>query len=169
MGNQGKAEYSNGVLTMHTGAMTDWFNDPNITDDIVRVANAPVLVYDPPEGDWQLSMNIKVHHKFKFAPEQEATVVSVVTRGVSDDTNGVAIDNEVVSYRVSKFNNVFAHHYKRIGESKWHLQRLYSLRDAAAPTAVGFLSQSPTGLGHTAMFSEITLTNATLHDARDGS
>jgi hypothetical protein len=172
---------------MTAKSKTDWFIDPNTTEP---AASAPVLLFDPPAGDWQLSATVEVQHKslfdagvlfvyqgpedyakfcFELSPEKESTVVAVVTRGVSDDTNGVAIEDDAVTYRVSKFNNVFAFHYRRLGESYWRMMRLFRLRDPAAPTAVGFLSQNPTSGGHVTHFSDINFAQTTLKNARDGS
>jgi len=183
----GNATYSAGVLTLAAGSETDWFIDPNTTKP---TASAPALLFDPPAGDWQLSATVKVQHEsqfdagvlfvhqgpedyakfcFELSPEKESTVVAAVTRGVSDDTNSIAIQNDAITYRVSKFNNVFAFHYRRLGESYWRMMRLFQLRDPAAPTAAGFISQSPTGEGHVTHFSEITFAQTTLKNARDGS
>lgn len=183
----GNATYSAGSLTLAAQSETDWFIDPNTTK---ASASAPALVFDPPAGDWQLSATVKVQHAsqfdagvlfvhqgpedyakfcFELSPEKESTVVAVVTRGVSDDTNGVAVEDDAVAYRVSKFNNVFAFHYRRIDESYWRMMRLFRLRNPAAPTAVGFMSQSPMGEGHVTHFSEITFGQTTLKNARDGS
>jgi len=183
----GNATYSTGVLTLAAGSGTDWFIDPNTTD---AKSTAPALLFDPPAGDWQLSATVTVQHKsqfdagvlfvhqwpedyakfcFELSPENESTVVAVVTRGVSDDTNGVAIADDTINYRVSKFKNVFAFHYKRIGSSYWRLMRLFRLRDPTAPSALGFISQSPTGAGHVARFSELAFSQTTLKNARDGS
>jgi regulation of enolase protein 1 (concanavalin A-like superfamily) len=172
-------------LTMVAPAGSDWFNDPAGS---VRHASAPVLAF-PVEGDLQLSARVTVdfasdydagvlfvhqgpddHAKlcFERSPDGEAMVVTVVTRGVSDDSNEPVVDGRSVDLRVSRIGDVFAFHFSLDGE-RWRLSRLFGLRDPSAPTTLGFLAQSPTGQGCTVEFGRISLTATTLADPRDGS
>ena len=187
---EGTAAHNDGVLTMTTGEKTDWFNPPPGEGMPSGLANAPALVLNPPAGDWQLSAQVQVGHQFLFdagtlfvhqgpddwcklcfemSPEGKPTVVSVVTRGVSDDANGVAVDSTHVHLRVSKCGSAIAFHYSLDGGAYWTLHRIFSLREPSAPMSVGFLAQCPTGQACTAAFSDIALHDTTLRDPRDGS
>jgi hypothetical protein len=92
------------ALSISAGPKTDWFVDPF---DAKMAKSAPILVFVPAEN-FVLSTKVKVnfgskrdagalmlwaddHHWAKFSlelsPEKQPTVVTVVTRGVSDDCN----------------------------------------------------------------------------------
>jgi regulation of enolase protein 1 (concanavalin A-like superfamily) len=93
-------------------------------------------------------------------------IVSVVTRGSSDDANSVPIDGNTIYLRLSKLENAYAFHYSHDG-SAWNLVRHFGL-GGQRETQIGFLSQSPTGEGCTAYFSEISYTPQLLGDLRSG-
>ena len=95
-------------------------------------------------------------------------VVSVVTRGTSDDANGPVIDAEFIHLRVSRTGPVFAFHYSPDGR-KWSLARLFTPRDPDRPTQLGFLAQSPTGPSCAVSFDQLSYAERTLRDPRDGS
>ena len=188
---QGDAVASGDELRKTTGRETDWFNPPPGEGMPAGLANAPALVFDAPAGkDWQLSAQVNVAHQFLFdaatlfvhqgkddwcklcyeySPERRPTVVSVVTRGVSDDANGQIVEGGSVHLRVSKAGPVVAFHYSTDGGEYWTLHRIFCLRDPQAPMAVGFLAQSPTGETCTAAFAQIQFGEHTLADPRDGS
>ena len=172
-------------LSMHAGPVTDWFNDPDLG---TCVASAPVLCTTVVE-DCQVTARVDVEFEstfdagvlfvhqgpddyaklcFERAPDGANTVVSVVTRGVSDDANGPVIDGSSVVLRVSRFRGVLAFHWST-DASTWILLRYFQLRDPAAPTSIGFLAQSPTGDGCTATFTEISYCPGAPADIRDGS
>jgi regulation of enolase protein 1 (concanavalin A-like superfamily) len=186
----GDATVDDAVLTMTAGPMTDWFNDPTSaeTADPARVANAPALVAAI-DGDFQLSATVTVdfaatfdagvlfvHHGaddwaklcFEVDPTGQPMVVTVVTRGVSDDSNEPAVDGRTVHQRISRFGGALAFHYSLDG-STWKLSRLFALRSPTPELNVGFLAQSPTGAGCTARFSNVRFSRTTLLDARDGT
>ena len=188
----GDATYDEGqgALTMNASEKTDWFNPPPIANAPAGLSNAPALVFEPPSGDWTYSAKVSVQHQFlfdagtmfvhqgpddwcklcfEFSPEKKPLVVSVVTRGISDDANGATISNASVHLRVSRSGPVIAFHYSTDGGGYWTLHRLFSLRDTEAPTSVGFLAQAPTGKSCTAVFSDIKLTDVGVQDFRDGT
>ena len=69
--------------------------------------------------------------------------VSVVTNGVSDDSNGAKIDeNEIWMQLIRKENN-FALHYS-IYKEDWRLVRIFKL-DMKEEIKVGVSAQSPIG------------------------
>ncbi|MEM7288090.1 MAG: DUF1349 domain-containing protein [Actinomycetota bacterium] len=172
-------------LSMRAGPTTDWFNDPG---QGTRIASAPVFCAAVAE-DCQVSTRVDVefestfdagvlfvHHGaddyaklcFERAPDGTNTVVSVVTRGVSDDANGPVVDGSSVFLRVSTFGQVLAFHWSA-DAATWTLLRYFQLRDPSVPVTVGFLAQSPTGDGCTVNFSEIAYRTGAPADVRDGS
>ena len=60
------ASTADGKLTMEAGKCTDWFNAPPGPGMPTGLSNAPVLVLDPPDGDWQLSACVTIVHKDLF-------------------------------------------------------------------------------------------------------
>jgi uncharacterized protein len=100
------------------------------------------------------------------SPAGAATVVSVVTRGVSDDCNSWTLDEPVAWLRIARMGAAYAFHASLDG-ARWDLVRHFRLE--AANVQVGFEAQSPFGDGCTARFSEIAFEARTLADLRDGS
>jgi regulation of enolase protein 1 (concanavalin A-like superfamily) len=94
-------------------------------------------------------------------------VVSVVTRGVSDDANSFAVESSQVWLRVSRLGLAWAFHASTDG-SRWQFIRHFALDPADVP-APGFLAQSPTGGGCTAVFDAITYRPEALADLRSGA
>jgi uncharacterized protein len=105
---------------------------------------------------------------FEFSPQREPMVVSVVTRGVSDDCNSVSTDREWVELRIARAGRTFAFHYSLDG-SYWNFVRLFALGEADAVLRTGFLAQSPMGDGSRAVFSGVHYEQRALADYRDGS
>jgi uncharacterized protein len=172
------------ALAITAGAGTDLFADPLGT---APVLNAPRLL-GTPAGDFQLSARVTVDFRttfdagvlllhagerawaklcFERSPQGEPLVVSVVTRGVSDDCNSFAVDGGAVWLRVARLGPAFAFHASTDGAA-WRLVRWFAL-DAAGPVAAGFLAQSPGGQGCTATFEAIRYLPERLHGLRDGS
>ncbi len=104
---------------------------------------------------------------FEYSPEGEPMVVSVVTRGVSDDANSAVVDGDAVWLRIARLGPAFAFHCSTDGE-RWRLVRHFALGGEGEVQA-GFLAQSPTGAGCAARFSEIVLRSETLSDIRSGA
>jgi uncharacterized protein len=170
------------TLTITAGAKTDWFVDPNgqaVTD------TAPALLFDTDE-DFVLSGKVTVDFKstydagvlavyqhakswaklcFERSPQGSPMIVSVVTKGTSDDCNSVAVTENSVYLRISKIGKTYAFHSSSTGNF-WHMVRYFALEDA--PSKAGFLAQSPTGDGCTVTFSEINFEYKTLKDIRSG-
>ena len=93
-------------------------------------------------------------------------VVSVVTRGVSDDANAFAVETPRVWLRMSRLGRAWAFHASTDG-AWWRLLRYFTLdKDLAR---VGFLAQSPTGEGCAATFARIAFRPGAPADLRDGS
>jgi regulation of enolase protein 1 (concanavalin A-like superfamily) len=171
-------------LTIVAGGRTDLFVDPGGGSE---VRNAPCLV-GLPGGDFQLSARVTVELGATFdagvlllhahdrawaklclerSPQGRPMVVSVVTRGVSDDCNSMVVDGHQVWLRVARLGAAFAFHASTDG-THWQLVRYFAL-DEPERTAVGFLAQSPTGDGCSATFDQIRYTPRRLEELRDGS
>jgi regulation of enolase protein 1 (concanavalin A-like superfamily) len=175
-----------GALRIEAGPVSDWFIDPG-GDAVVR--NAPALVM-PASGAWQLSAIVSADHRATFdagvlfvfvddstwaklclelSPQGEVMVVSVVTRGTSDDCNSLPVAGHSLHLRVSALERAFAFHWSKDGHS-WRLVRYFSLGERALETAqIGFLVQSSTGRGCTAEFTQVAFRQELLTDLRAGA
>jgi regulation of enolase protein 1 (concanavalin A-like superfamily) len=175
---------SGGDLTITAGEGTNWFIDPggNRTED-----SAPAGLFVPPDANFLLSAKVAVEFAstfdagalqlrsredlwaklcFEYSPQGEPMIVSVVTRGVSDDCNSVVIQGTEVYLRLAQTPRTTAFHYSRDGHY-WRMVRYFSLGEITS-LQVGFSSQSPTGKKCRAVFSEIRYVPGVLKDNRSG-
>ena len=163
------------------GARTDLFVSPAGSPPLL---NAEALVVDT-DGDFTLAATVRAELRSTFdagalllwrdeatwaklavelSPEGRPTVVSVVTRGTSDDCNSVALPEAAARLRVARLGAACAFHLWS-GE-RWELIRHFTL--GPGPLAAGLLAQSPTGDGCAAAFSDVELAARTLGDVRSG-
>lgn len=179
------------ALVAAAPAHTDFYINPGGTDsaDAESLHNAATLLGTPPEGDFQFSARVTVDFQaqydagvlflwvdeqhwakfcFEFSPAAEPMVVSVVTRGVSDDANAFVVPERSVWLRVSRIDHAYAYHASTDART-WRLIRVFNLGDSPTNHQVGFAAQSPTGDGCTVTFDEIRFTDQRLTDLRDGS
>ena len=168
-------------VTLDTGARTDLFIPPSGAPPTLNAR--PLLVET--KGDFLLAATVSAEHRATFdagalllwrdettwaklaverAPDGRAMVVSVVTRGVSDDCNSVVLPEPSARLRVARIGEECAFHLR--DGRRWELVRHFTL--GPGPLAAGVLCQSPTGGGTTATFSEIDLEARTLDDVRSG-
>ncbi|MFE6448628.1 DUF1349 domain-containing protein [Nocardiopsis dassonvillei] len=183
-------EKETGAVTAAATARSDIFISPD-TDPRVEAAatlNAETLLGVPPEGDFQFSARVTVDFAsafdagvlllwiddrhwgklcFEYSPDREPMVVSVVTRGVSDDANGFTVEGRTVWLRVSRIGRTFAYHASLDGTA-WRMIRFFAIDDAAS-ARIGFEAQSPTGDGCAVAFDRIRFTGERLAELRDGS
>jgi uncharacterized protein len=103
---------------------------------------------------------------FEFSPAGEPMVVSVVTRGESDDCNSTVVTAPEIWLRVAYNDGACAFHSSADGRV-WQFVRHFRL-SAAPTTEVGFEAQSPVGEGCRARFSRIVHTERALSDLRSG-
>ncbi|MGA3219739.1 MAG: DUF1349 domain-containing protein [Acidimicrobiales bacterium] len=178
-----EASFDRETLAITAGAATDWFVDPG---SMAATLNAPALVCSL-SGDFALSARVEVallstfdagslvlwHNEatwaklaFELSPQGQPTVVSVVTRGTSDDCNSMAVGSPVVWLRVARLGSAHAFHASLDGEF-WQLIRYFRLNEAGE-AEVGFEVQSPMGEGCTALFSHFGHAAAALADLRSG-
>jgi regulation of enolase protein 1 (concanavalin A-like superfamily) len=173
-----------GGLSIRAAAKTDLFTDPK---DGAKSDAAPAALFTPPDRAFTLSARVNVDFSstydagvfhvraaedrwgklcFEYSPQGEPMVVSVVTHGLSDDCNSIVVPGESVYLRVAQSETAAAFHYSFDG-SRWSFVRYFSLgsRDGLR---VGFSSQSPTGEGCRAAFSEITYRPGFPRDLRNG-
>ncbi len=177
------AGFEDGVLTITAGPITDLFTDPMGT---TLKDNAPRWSF-PADARFTLSAHVSVEFAstfdagvlvvwaddqhwgklcFEFSPQGEPMIVSVVTNGVSDDCNSVPMVRRDIFLRISRMDPAIAFHYSEDGVT-WRMVRFFRLA-GATKFSLGFTSQSPTGQGCTARFSEIRYTAAAIADLRSG-
>ena len=172
-------------LIIKAGERTDLFLSPS---GDLRSDNSPAALFMVPEKDFILSAKVTVNFHsaydagvlllhitdtlwgklcFEFSPQRQPMIVSVVTRGLSDDCNSQTIDGNTVYLRIARIREAIAFHYSLDGY-RWHFARFFTL-GRWEHVWVGFSSQSPTGDGCTAEFSDIHYQEKTLGDLRNGS
>lgn len=179
------------AVVAHAPARTDFYVDPATAEGAAAppTLNGATLLGTPPAGDYQFSARVSVDFRtqfdagvlmlwlderqwakfcFEYSPAAEPMVVSVVTRGVSDDANAFVVPARSVWLRIARIGSVYAFHASVDGVA-WALVRVFSLGPAVADHQVGFEAQSPTGEGCTVTFTEIRFNGQRLADLRDGS
>jgi regulation of enolase protein 1 (concanavalin A-like superfamily) len=145
------------ALAISAAAKTDWFVDP--FDGTVS-KNAPILLFTP-DPDYVLSTRVAPkfvtkwdagalmlwgddHHwaklSFEFSPGKKPTLVTVVTRGLSDDCNSKELRKDLVYLRIAKSGATYVFYFSTDGHS-WEILRTFSL-DTEIPVRVGFEAQS---------------------------
>lgn len=165
---------------------TDHFVDPASAAAVLNGARAFVT---PPDRPWQMSASITAalpatydagmlmlwseeqHFAklcFERSPLGPAMIVSVVTRGVSDDANGWVVDGDTVWLRISSIgDDAYAFHASSDGVF-WELVRYFQL-SGDGPMRCGISVQSPMGDGCTASFRGLALVENQLTELRDGT
>jgi regulation of enolase protein 1 (concanavalin A-like superfamily) len=178
-----------GALILRATAGTDMFVDPAGVDP-GQVPDAGRFVGLPPAGDFTLAAQVRVefgsmydagvlllHARerhwaklcFEYSPQLRPTAVTVVTKGISDDSNSFEVDGDTLWLRITRSGAAWAFHASTDG-SWWRLLRYFALGgDPAELVRVGFLAQSPTGAGCTAAFDHISFRPGAPEHLRDGS
>lgn len=168
--------------TLTAGPRTDLFAPPG---GGAPTLNAPMRLAAV-EGDFLLAATIRVRLEATFdagalllrrdeeiwaklalerSPAGAPTVVSVVTRGRSDDCNSLTLPGGEARLRVARLGETCAFHLFAGG--RWELIRHFSLGEG--PLSAGFLAQSPTGEGCSAAFTDVSFEARTLDDVRSGA
>lgn len=158
------------ILTIRSGKDTDWFVDP--FDSTIH-NTAPMLLFMP-ANDYVFNAKVKVafnakwdagalmvwadeHHwgklSFELSPAKQPTLVTVVTRGLSDDCNSVPLPGNTVHLQIAKSGPAYVFYFSTDGKN-WHVLRVFSLGEDLKPK-IGFESQSPAGDGTEVVFSEV--------------
>lgn len=170
-------------LSISAGKQTDWFLDPAgsvnilnapalfapvqkpcmlkalVTSDASAMFDAGVLAIYQSDDQWAKLC-------FELSPQKQLMIVSVITKGTSDDCNSVPISGSSVYLRISVLEKAYAFHYS-LDDKTWNLVRYFNLGERQN-LEIGFLSQSPTGEGCTVIFSEINFLEQNLTDIRSG-
>ena len=171
-----------GTLTIVAGELTDWFIDPS---GVVNKGNAPIALFAPPDEQFTLRARVSVDFEatfdagvlfvyesetswaklcFELSPQGKPMVVSVVTKGSSDDCNSLPIEGSSIYLRVARQGQAFAFHYSLDGRV-WNLVRYFSL-GALSNLQMGLSSQAPTGTRCSATFAEVEYRQGALKDIR---
>jgi len=157
-------------LKVSAGAKTDWFVDP--FDG--KVSNtAPMLLFAPGR-EYILSAKVSIdfhskwdagafmvwaddHHwaklSFELSPDRRPTMVTVVTRGLSDDCNSFPLNGSNVFLQIARTGDTYVFYSSTDGH-EWRVLRTFNL-DTNLKQMVGFEAQSPAGAGADVMFSEV--------------
>lgn len=177
-----------GTVTLTGGPKSDLFLDP--AGDGTG-PDAGRFLGEPPAGDFTLRARVDVdfHAAFdaavllvqasasvwaklclEYSPQGRPTLVTVVTRGTSDDANAFEVGATSAWLRMTRSGRAWAFHASSDG-SYWRLVRYFTLgeHEADQTARVGFLAQSPTGESCRAVFDDIAFSAAAPADLRDGS
>ncbi len=164
----------NGTVHLHAGPGADLFKDPNAEPD-AKFPDAERFVASI-TGDFAFSAFVEADMAEKFdsgvlliwvdrdnwakiCVEQDTQhrqrLVSVVTRGASDDANGPFLAKPQAHLRIMRKGQVFGLQASDDGKS-WDMLRYFGLGTTPGqPVSIGFLAQSPAGPGCDARFSDI--------------
>jgi regulation of enolase protein 1 (concanavalin A-like superfamily) len=178
-----------GVLTLTAGARTDLFIDPAGTE-LTQLPDAGRFVGLPPAGDFTLAAQVSVEFAsmydagvllvharerhwakvcMEYSTQLRPTAVTVVTKGISDDSNSFEVEGNTLWLRVTRTGAAWAFHASTDGVW-WQLLRYFALEGGADELVrVGFMAQSPTGEGCSATFDHITFHPGAPESVRDGS
>lgn len=183
----GRVTIDGGVLTLSSNENRDWFFHPanefrkqeviSASADIhekvfsitARVAvdfnsayDAGAIFIEVDEDNW-------AKLAFEYSAEKKPTIVSVVTRTTSDDSDGPTHFADSVWLRVYCDSETVAYHFSEDGRY-WRFLRWFAIPNLAKrPIKAGFGVQAPTGSGCTARFSDIKFGNERIANIRDGS
>lgn len=171
-------------LVITASAETDFFNDPEngkvtatapylykeITGDFI----ATILVEPDLSSVWNaaaLFLYIDQDHWIKFGFENsDATgpsLVSVVTRNRSDDSNGVILKGEAkIWLRLIRKRDLYAMHWSRDGQI-FKMARLAHL-PASETVRIGLEAQCPVGETAIHRFLQFSIQKKTVKDLRKG-
>ncbi len=100
------------------------------------------------------------------SPHGETSIVSVVTDGVSDDSNNELLSAAHASIRLMRVGRVFGMHY-RVQEGPWRFVRYFSL-DVPDEVMVGVHAQAPFVAGCRATFARFEVGPRGVADFRSG-
>jgi uncharacterized protein len=181
-----EAEVAGGSLKLAAAAGTDMFIDP--AADGTPSPDAGRLTGLPADRDFRLSARVSVEfasvfdagvlllhvteHRwakvcYELSPQRRPAAVTVVTRSTSDDSNSFAVAGGPLWLRITRKGRAWAFHASQDG-AWWDLLRYFTLGEASG-ARVGFMAQSPTGWGVTAVFDQVSYQQGSPPDLRDGS
>jgi regulation of enolase protein 1 (concanavalin A-like superfamily) len=170
------------VLKVTTTKGTDYFNNP---EDGSITKTAPFLAMEK-EGDFVMKALVEPDFTsqwnavalmvygdstnwIKFAFENSdatgSTIVSVVTKGASDDANGAVMENEKkVWLAIARKGDIYSMHWSKDGES-YKMSRLTRM-PVEGPAKIGIEFQSPVGEKAVHLLHWFSVENRTLDNMR---
>jgi len=181
-----EAAVAGATLALTAGPKSDMFIDP-AGDEAAR-PDAGRLTGLPGDQDFTLAARVTVTFGevfdagvllvylsdrrwaklcYEFSPQRRPTAVTVVTHGISDDSNSFATAGGPLWLRITRSGRAWAFHASEDG-GYWQLVRYFSLGETSG-ARVGFLAQSPIGHGCTAVFDSIRFSLDVPANLRDGS
>ena len=181
-----QATMDGGTLTLLAGPKSDLFIDP-AGDEATR-PDAGRWTGLPGESDFTFAARVTVGFAstfdagvlllhlserrwaklcYELSPQRKPTAVTVVTHGTSDDSNSFETAGGPLWLRITRSGRVWAFHASADG-AYWQLLRYFTLGEASG-ARIGFLAQSPTGAGCTAIFDSVTYKPGAPADLRDGT
>jgi uncharacterized protein len=182
----GSSKIAGGILELRAKPKTDWFFNPSDLsrkDDVIvasTTVNSPVFSlsarlsvdfaspYDGGVIYVKASDDSWAKLAFEFSAERKPTIVSVVTRMISDDCDGPSHREDHVWLRIYCDAKTLAFHYSADGKY-WRFIRWFSIPYIERrPIEIGFGAQSPTGEGSAARFADIRFGTATIENIRNG-
>ncbi|MGR3810296.1 DUF1349 domain-containing protein [Jiulongibacter sp. NS-SX5] len=173
-----------GSLFIQAESRTDFFNNP---EDLTKTASAPLFyqklkgdfiataLVKPDFGDQWNAVALMIHQDtdnwIKFAFENsDATgkgIVTVVTKGVSDDANGVRLnDEDQVWLKIARKGNIFSMLWSLDGED-YKMARLTTLPEVEE-VKIGLEAQSPIGAPALHEIKYFNIERETVDDLRKG-
>jgi regulation of enolase protein 1 (concanavalin A-like superfamily) len=170
---------------------SDFYCNPQggFGENALATLNALALLGTPEAIDFQFHSKVKVEFNsnydagvlfiwsdaknwakfcFEYSRDKEAMVVSVVTRGASDDANSFTLPIHEVWLRISRTAEVYAFHASTDGVD-WKLIRVFTLGGGIEDHQIGFVAQAPTGAGCDVTFEGTRFSYTSLKELRDGS
>ena len=186
--NQSECEVKGNDLVITAPPMTDFFCGDDFEDENApsSLNNAP-FYYTNIKGDFVLQAKVSLAFKYTYDSATlmvmqddknwaklcfektdfgTTAVVSVVTKGSSDDANGNNVTVDEICLQIAKKNNSFAFHYSLDGIN-FYMVRFFCMPKTDS-IKVGFVAQSPTGQGGKRYFSNISLEQKSLKNLREG-
>jgi uncharacterized protein len=172
-----------GKLLVTAPSKADFFRDP--AGSVVNYS-APFM-YGNFNGDFTISTRVEVEMieecdsaclmlmldeknwaKICFEyPFKTPTIVSVVTKNISDDCNSDKVTVKNPYLRVTRAGNTFAFHYSIDGRL-WRLVRYFGFEKLPAEIKVGIAAQSPIGNGCKMSFDYLEYTPVAVKNIKSG-
>jgi hypothetical protein len=154
-----------GTLTLAGGPKSDLFIDP-AGDEGAR-PDAGRWTGLPGESDFTFSARVTVGFASTFDAGVLLLYLSERRWAKLDDSNSFETHGGPLWLRITRSGRVWAFHAAADG-AYWKLLRYFTLGEASG-ARVGFLAQSPTGAGCTAIFDSVTYKPGAPADLRDGT
>ncbi|MBA9087901.1 hypothetical protein FHR92_004394 [Fontibacillus solani] len=188
--NESNIRFDGEKIVMYAPAKSDFFCSDGVVSEggIIpeSLDNAPFF-YTEVSGDFV--MRVKVQHDFKdiydsasimvmkdkkiwgklcfeYTDFRTRAVVSVVTNQISDDANGVNVEEDSIWLQIARVGKSFAFHYSFDGNS-FYMARFFNL-PVDETVMVGLLPQAPTGEGGERIYSNFSLEYKTVKNIRVG-